>query len=78
MPSRMFDEDEMGEISDQWYLSKIQEVAQNPSKYAEWKIEDGVLYKYKRDPLVDAITNGGEGWRMVMPLEKRERESTAR
>ena len=24
-------------------------------------------------PLLDPITDGGEGWRMVMPLEKRER-----
>ena len=76
--SRMFDEDdievaEVGEITDQWYVGKIQDVVQYPMKHAEWKVEDGLLYKYKRDPLLDPITDGGEGWRMVVPLEKRER-----
>ena len=42
-------------------------------KHAEWKVEDGLLYKYKRDLLLDPITDGGEGWRMVVPLKKRER-----
>ena len=31
------------------------------------------MYKYKKGPLLDPITNGGNGWRMVVPLEKRER-----
>ena len=76
--SRMFDEDEIevaevGEITDQWYISKIQDVVQYPMKHAEWKVEDELLYKYKRDPLLDPITDRGEGWRMVVPLEKRVR-----
>ena len=36
-------------------------------------MEDGLLYRHKRDPLLDPFTDGGEGWRMVVPLEKRER-----
>ena len=53
--SRMFEEykieiAELGEITDLWYLSKIQDVVQYPMKQAEWKVEDGLLHKYKRDP----------------------------
>ena len=63
--SRMFDEDEIevaevGEITDQWYISKIQDIVQYPMKHAEWKVEDELLYKYKRDPLLDPISDGGK------------------
>ena len=64
--SRIFDEEEMevaelGEITDQWYLREIKEVAQDPIKHADWKVEDGLLYRYKKDPLLDPITDGEEG-----------------
>ena len=74
----MFDEDdvevaEIGEIIDQWYIGKVQDVIQYQRKHAEWKVKDGLLYRHKRNPLLDPFTDGGEGWRMVVPLEKRKR-----
>ena len=64
--SRMFDEDdvevaEIGKITDQWYIGKVQDVIQYPRKHAEWKVEDGLLYRHKRDPLLDPFTDGREG-----------------
>ena len=58
--SRMFDEDEVevaeiGEITDQWYTGKVQDINQYPMKHAEWKVEDTLLYNYKRDPLLDIL-----------------------
>ena len=72
--SRLQEEEEMGiagfeEISDPWYLKILEDVPKFPKKYPSWKMEDGNLYKYRMDPLLDPIQNREEKWRLVVPVK---------
>ena len=51
----------------------LDEVENFPYKYRNWKIEEGQLYRYRIDQLLDPVLNREEGWRLVVPLEYRER-----
>ena len=44
-----------------------------PHKYSDWRVENELLYRYRRDILLDPVTDGVEGWRLVVPVSKRER-----
>ena len=63
----------VGEIKDPWYLKMLVEVEKFPFKFKDWKIEEGQLYRFRIDKLLDPIVNREEGWRLVVPLENRER-----
>ena len=75
--SRMCNEDEtvesFEEVADPWYLKMLSEVKQSPQKYSGWKVEDGLLYRYRSDPMLDPILNREEKWKLVVPAEHRER-----
>ena len=55
----------------------VGECAEVPQEISElediWRIEDGNLYRYRMDPLLDPIRNREEKWRLVVPIEYRER-----
>ena len=60
-------------IRDRWYLERVEDVKKFPKKFASWKVEDEMLYRYKREELLDPVTNDEEGWKLVVPEEYRER-----
>ena len=49
------------------------EVRARPEKFPRWRVEDDMLYKYTSDHLLDPITNCEECWRLVVPIDYRER-----
>lgn len=77
--SRAFESGEEEEIAafetiqDRWYVERMEEVKKFPKKYGSWKVEDGMLYRYKREELLDPVTNDEEGWKLVVPQEYRDR-----
>ena len=50
------------EIKDPWYLKMLEEVPKYPKKYQQWRVEEGKLYRYRADPLLDPIENKEEKW----------------
>ena len=77
--SRLQEEEEVGiagfeAVSDPWYNKMLEDVPKFPKKYSNWRIEDGNLYRYRMDPLLDPIQSREEKWRLVVPAEYRERE----
>ena len=76
--SRLYESDEcevagFDEIKDPWYLQMLESVPKNPLKYSDWRVEGTCLYRRRDDPLLDPILTREEGWRLVVPLEDRER-----
>uniref|UniRef100_A0ABD2WU63 RNA-directed DNA polymerase n=1 Tax=Trichogramma kaykai TaxID=54128 RepID=A0ABD2WU63_9HYME len=73
--SRAFDKEVCAfeKIEDEWYLRKRLDVQREPSKFRDWTIEDGMLYKRGRSALLDPVTNAENGWRLVVPAERRQR-----
>ena len=78
--SRMYEEgadaaivESFEEVSDPWYLRMINDVQNFPHKFRNWKVEEGRLYNFRTDELLDPILNREECWRLVVPLEYRER-----
>lgn len=76
--SRAFDVEEeyvasFGGIKDEEYLRLLDEVQKFPLKYANWQEEDGKLYRFRNDPMLDPIVDRDECWRLVVPIEHQER-----
>ena len=63
-----------GEIEDPWYLKMLLEVEKFPAKFQQWRVEQGRLYRHRSDPLLDPVEHPEEKWRLVVPVEYRERE----
>ena len=62
-----------GEIEDPWYLKMLIEVEKFPAKFQQWRVEEGRLYRHRSDPLLDPVEHPEEKWRLVVPVEHRER-----
>ncbi|CAB0030717.1 unnamed protein product [Trichogramma brassicae] len=61
-------------IENPWYISLVAKVVQTPQKFKKkWRVEDGLLYKFREDKLLDPIEDGIEGWRLAVPAEHRQR-----
>lgn len=63
----------LSETVDRWYKTKMEDVNKDLNKYKDWMIDNGLLYRYQRDKLLDEITNGEEGLKLVVPSDRRER-----
>ena len=61
------------EITDPWYLTMLEEVGKYPAKLQQWRVEEGRLYRHRSDPLLDLVEHPEEKWRLVVPVEYRER-----
>ncbi|CAB0039293.1 unnamed protein product [Trichogramma brassicae] len=57
-------------------MKKLSEVKKSPSKYTNWYIEDGMLYKRSYNALLDPVSNAENSWRLVVTAEQRERVLT--
>lgn len=73
--SRMYEGQEevaaFDEIRDPWYERRREGVKTTPEKFSSWKVEEELLYKHRKDPLLDPITTPQEGWRLVVPANHR-------
>ena len=64
---------DFGEITDPWYLKMLREVEKFPTKFQQWRVEEGRLYRYRFDPLLNPVEYPEEKWRLVVPVEYREK-----
>ena len=76
--SRMYEQDELEaaafeEVRDPWYLRMLKEVQDTPLKYKDWIVDEGKLYRYREDPLLDPIVSHEKKLKLVLPVEARER-----
>lgn len=39
----------------------------SPGKYYGWKVEDGELYKYQNNPLLEDNIDDYDAWKLVVP-----------
>lgn len=51
----------MKAIENQWYLKRLEEVQKNPGLYQSWRVENGILYKNRKDELLDLMTQPEKG-----------------
>ncbi|CAB0036585.1 unnamed protein product [Trichogramma brassicae] len=58
---------------DEEHAKLIVDVEANPRRWKDWRVENGQLYRYRYDALLDPITNCEEGWKLVVPKPLRER-----
>ena len=61
------------EVRDPWYLKRIEEIQTNPVKYKLWRIDDGLIYKQRHDPILGPLTGEDDTWKLVIPVEHRDR-----
>lgn len=61
------------EMKDEWYNQRFKDVARRPAELNNWKIEDGMLYRYSSDALLDPTTHKEKRWRLMVPIDHRER-----
>ena len=52
--SRMYEQEELEaaafeEVRDPWYLRMLKEVQDTPLKYKDWIVDEGKLYRYRKD-----------------------------
>ena len=48
------------EVSDPWYLRMLKDVENFPYKFRNWRVEEGQLYNFRTDELLDLILNREE------------------
>ena len=60
-------------IQDSWYQKRLDDVEKFPCKFYTWKVEDGMLYKFRREELLDPIQDREEAWKLVVQINYRER-----
>ena len=59
--------------NDPWYQRKLHAVQKSPAKYPEFKVENGLLYAHKPNPLVDPLMPDLDAWKLVLPLADRDK-----
>ena len=74
----MYEHDELEAVAfegvrDLWYLRMLREVQDTTLKYKDWIVDEGTLYRYREDPLLDPIVSHEEKLKLVLPVELRER-----
>lgn len=62
---------EFSSTTDQWYLGMLNKVNNKPDKYPQFRIENGILYKYVRCSIPELSSNS-DYWKMVVPKDKRK------
>ncbi|CAB0036640.1 unnamed protein product, partial [Trichogramma brassicae] len=61
------------EIVDEWYLRMLEEVEKHPARYPQWRVDEGRLYRFKRNSLLDPVAGREGDWKLVVPEEWKER-----
>ena len=61
-------------ITDAWYLNRLKEVEKSPVEFVGWNVENGLLYRHRRNPLLDLVVNREENWKLVVPAAEYRKE----
>ena len=61
------------EVKEHWYLKRVEEIQANPVKYKSWRIDDGLIYRQRHDPILGPVTGEEDTWKLVVPAEHRDR-----
>ena len=61
------------EVKDHWYLKRVEEIHVNPVKYKSWRIDDGLIYRQRHDPILGPVTGEEDTLKLVVPAEHRDR-----
>ena len=65
------------ETTDDWYKRMFASVAANPTDQPYWKIAHGHLYSNRPNPMIEALMEDENAWKLVLLAEKRESASHA-
>lgn len=57
--------------NDKWYTRMVAMVTKAPLKYANWRLSDGMLYKYVRPSYVE-LSAPSDCWKQVVPKGQRQ------
>lgn len=57
---------------DMWYDKKKIGVSSNPLKYADWKVEDDIVYYHNPRPQINPISPELNRWKPVLPPGLRQ------
>ena len=49
------------QVTGAWYLKKLENVIQFPNKFPQWRVEEGRLYRFRRDELLDPVRHPDDG-----------------
>ena len=59
-------------VRDTWYLKMMKSVQKYPSKFSQWRLENGYLYKYVECKYPNLSDPDIDSWRKVIPKCERE------
>ena len=80
--SRMYEEEDSIEITaveiskyikDKWYLERYASVQKSPKGFRYNKIVNGLLYYYRPNPRIAALTDEDDEWKLFVPKDDRKR-----
>lgn len=57
--------------ADPWYRGLLGAVSENPQRYPQWRVENGLLYKYAREKTFYGLMPAGDVWKRVVPTDFR-------
>lgn len=60
-------------VRDAWYLNQLQLIQKFPDRYPDWKIVDTKLFIHRPDPWVDPLLGDRDAWKLVVPLDLRNK-----
>lgn len=63
--------DTLSQTTDRWYLNMLVKVENNPEKYRQWRVSNGLLYKYVRCDIPE-LSHEEDYWKLVVPKDKRK------
>ena len=52
-------------------IRRRDEIRDNPVKYRSWRVEDEMIYKQRRDPILGPVTGEEDTWKLVVPEQYR-------
>lgn len=57
--------------TDKWYRSMRSKIENQPAKFHQWRVNDGLLYKYVRCEIPE-LSSEEDYWKLVVPKDKRK------
>ena len=62
-----------GPLEDNWYQQKLSQLREFPSRFPDWKEENGLLWINRKNPELEPILVDLDSWKLVVPTRDRER-----
>lgn len=82
--SRMYEDDPVNiayvasasmveKTGDEWYDNRVAQIIKRPKKYKDWKLANGLMYKYRPNAELSKIMPDLDAWKLVVPKGDREK-----